>query len=296
MAARTLGGGAAGARGGRMGVIHIHSAYSHDGVDTLERLRVASVKRGITFVGLTDHAEDLEADEFGEYLAHCAAVSDATFAMIPGLEFRFAGHPGLHLLALGLRHWIDPKTPAEFIEQARGAATFTIVAHPVLAGHRVPPEVAGGIDAIEVWNAAYNTRWLPDPRSVRILHEIRRTRPSVVGTAGLDQHDSANDRETRVTVLDPAADPLLQLKAGRFVNSGRHFVFDPAVSWGPAKLGALGAARWAFDRVERAQEKIMRRVKKMRQQRMNERMHEVRHAAEQQRQSRSERAPDGSDS
>ena len=93
---------------------------------------------------------------------------------------------------------------------------------------------------------------------MQLLHEIRRTRPEVVGTAGLDQHDSANDRETRVTVLDGAADPLRELKAGRFMNSGRTMRFDPAVSWSPARLGAITVARWAFDRVERAQERLAR--------------------------------------
>ena len=245
---------------GRVGVVHIHSAYSRDGVDPLEQLREVSLERGISFVGLTDHAEDLERDEFDEYLVHCRAVSDDRLQMIAGLEYRFAGFPGLHLLALGLTRWIDPRTPGEFIEQAREAATFTILAHPLLARYQVPPEVAAGIDAVEVWNASYNTRFLPDPRAVRVLHDIRRTRPEVVGTAGLDQHDRANDRETRVTVHNASANPLLELKAGRFMNSGRTMRFDPAVSWSATRFGAITAARWAFDRVERAQERLARAI------------------------------------
>jgi hypothetical protein len=245
---------------GRVGIIHIHTAYSRDGCDTLEKLRDVSIARGISFIGLTDHAEDLDPDEFDEYVANCASISDHELTIIPGLEYRFAGFPGLHLLALGLSRWIEPRTPKEFIEKTRTAARFTIVAHPILTGYRVPPEVAAGIDAVEVWNASYNTRYLPDPRAVRVLRDIQRQRPNVVGTAGLDQHDSSNDRETRVTVLDADADPLAELKAGRFVNSGRTMRFDSAVSWSPARLAALSAARWAFDRFERAQERLARRL------------------------------------
>jgi hypothetical protein len=240
------------------GVLHVHSNYSHDGRDTLEALRNVALRRGIQFVGLTDHAEDLDALRFDAFRRECVALSDARVQLIPGLEFRFAGFTGLHLLALGLDRWIDPASPAAFIAQARGAARCTVVAHPVLTGYRIPPDVLDGIDAIEVWNAAYNTRYLPDPRAVRILHALRQRRPEVVGTVGLDQHDSRNDRETRVIVVAERTDPLAALKAGRFTNRGRTMRFDASVSFGPARMAVLTAARWALDRVERRQEELVR--------------------------------------
>ena len=244
--------------GGRAGAIHVHSNYSHDGRDSLEHLREFAQTRGITFIGLTDHAEDLRADEWEAYVRHCAAVSDHAVRLIPGLEFRFAGYSGLHLLALGLSRWIEPRTPAEFIAQAREAAPFTIVAHPVLADYRVPDVVRAGIDAVEVWNASYNTRWLPDPRAIRLLHEIRSDRKEVVGTVGLDQHDARNDRESRVLPVDAEDDPLAALHAGRFVNVGRTMRFTATVPIRGSRLAALSAGRWLFDRLERAQERLAR--------------------------------------
>ena len=247
--------------GATVGVLHVHSAYSHDGRDTLEQLHRFAAARGIGFVALTDHAEDLSADIWDEYVARCRAASDESVQLIPGLEFRFAGYTGLHLLALGLSRWIAPDTPGAFIAQAREAARFTIAAHPILAHYRIPEEVRAGIDAIEVWNAAYNTRYLPDPRAIRVLHAIRRDRPEVVGTVGLDQHDARNDRETRVVVPASARDPLAELRAGRFTNVGRTMRFDARVELGPARLGALTMARWAFDRVERAQDRLARALR-----------------------------------
>lgn len=241
----------------RVGIVHVHSNYSHDGKDPLEQLRDLSLDRGIAFVGLTDHAEDLTPERFAEYVGVCRSLSDETLRLIPGLEFRFAGYTGLHLLALGLKRWIEPKTPDEFIEQTRGVTALTIVAHPVLARYQIPEAVLNGIDAIEVWNASYNTRYLPDPRAIRLLHELRRRRPTVVGTAGLDQHDARNDRETRVVVAD-VSEPLAELKAGRFENRGRTMHFDASASMTPLQLRALAAARWAFDRVERAQDRMAR--------------------------------------
>jgi predicted metal-dependent phosphoesterase TrpH len=237
-----------------VGILHVHSDYSHDGHDTLERLRDFALERGIAFIGLTDHAEDLEPARWSEYVEHCRALSDDRLRLLPGLEFRFEGLPGLHLLAFGLERWIEPHTPGEFIEQASQAARFTVAAHPILHDYQIPDEVRDGIDAIEVWNASYNTRYLPDPRAIRILHEIQRSRPNVVGTAALDQHDCSNDRETRVVVAHDAADPLLELRAGRFKNVGRTLSFDGAVHMSAPRLRLLTITRWALDRVERAQE------------------------------------------
>lgn len=242
-----------------LGIVHVHSDYSHDGRDTLSGLAEFAARRDIGFVGLTDHAEDFTAARWDEYVRACGAASSDVVRLIPGLEFRFAGHRGLHLLAFGLARWIEPVTPEEFITLAPPASRLTALAHPILAEYDIPAAVRAGIDAVEVWNAAYNTRYLPDPRAFRLLHEMQRTRPGVVGFAGLDQHDSRNDRETRVEVRAPdAADPLGALRAGRFENRGRTMRFDASTGVSGARLEALSVARWCYDRIERVQDSIVR--------------------------------------
>jgi hypothetical protein len=243
-----------------VGVIHVHSAWSHDSKDSLASLREFALARELRFVGLTDHAEDFDEGRFAAYRAECEGLSDAAVTLIPGLEFRFEGYTGLHLLALGLTTWIQPAKPAEFIELTRGVAGLTIAAHPVLFKYQMPDEVRSGIDAIEVWNAKYNTRYLPDPRAIRLLHEARRTRPEIVGTVGLDQHDAANDRRTRVVIDAAAADPLAELRAGRFQNKGVGMSFGPSLDWPAYGLPLLEVTRFVFDRVERTQERIAKRV------------------------------------
>lgn len=242
-----------------LGVVHVHSNYSHDGRDSLASLAAFAAARGLGFIGLTDHAEDFSEARWHEYVAECAAASTDGVRLIPGLEFRFAGFRGLHLLAFGLARWIEPATPDEFIALATPAARFTAVAHPILASYEIPASVRAGIDAIEVWNATYNTRYLPDPRSFRLLHEMQRARPGIVGFAGLDQHDASNDRETRVLVhKDHANDPLGALKVGRFENRGRTMHFDAITGIAGARLALLQLVRWGYDRIERVQDLIVR--------------------------------------
>ncbi len=247
-----------------VGIVHVHTDYSHDGKDSVERLREWAIERGISFIGLTDHAEDLSTAQFEELVARCRAASDQRVTLIPGLEYRFAGYSGLHLLALGLSRRIDPATPEEFSAQAGAVARFTIAAHPGLFRYQLPDSVAQAIDAIEVWNAAYNTRYLPDPAALRLLERVRARRPEVVGTAGLDQHDSRNDRGTRVVLLDPhAADPLAELKAGRFVNHGSTMAFPARKPFGPLGLAGLTALRAGLDLVNFVHERSARALRRV---------------------------------
>jgi hypothetical protein len=241
-----------------IGIVHVHSDYSHDGRDSLERLRAVSLERGISFIGMTDHAEDFTPAQYLEYRARCGSLSDERLSIIPGLEYRFGGYPGLHLLAFGLSEMIDPATPEAFCQLTRERTEFTMVAHPVLPAYSIPDTVAATLDAIEVWNAAYNTRYLPDVRAIRLYHEIAGRRPEVVAIAGLDQHDSRNDRETRVVLENPMADkPLAELKAGRFTNRGRTMTFDAHARFSEPRLKALSLARWSLDRVNTMHEKVM---------------------------------------
>ena len=248
-----------------LGVVHVHSNYSHDGRDSLASLATFAADRGLGFIGLTDHAEDFSETRWRAYVAECTAASTDAVRLIPGLEFRFAGFRGLHLLAFGLTRWIEPTTPDEFITLATPASRFTAVAHPILAGYDIPATVRAGIDAVEVWNATYNTRYLPDPKSFRLVHEMQRARPSIVCFAGLDQHDASNDRQTRVLVrAEEASDPLGALKAGHFENRGRTMRFDAHTGVGGARLVMLRIVRWCYDRVERVQDLMVRALRSRR--------------------------------
>ncbi len=246
---------------GLTGAVHVHSSYSRDGHDPLDEIRDRAIAAGIRFIGMTDHAEDFDAGRFAEYRAACNALSDDRVTLIPGLEFRFARHRGLHLLACGLDRWVEPPDTLEgFVAEVADVARLTILAHPILTAYRVPGIVRDCIDAVEVWNASYNTRYLPDPRAIALLHVVQRTRPAVVGVAGLDQHDASNDRRTRVVLMDERdlADPLGAIREGRFRNHGQTMSFAANAELPAMVLYGLMAVRAVFDRVERTQERVAR--------------------------------------
>jgi PHP domain-containing protein len=240
------------------GAIHMHSDYSHDGLDSLEALRDACISRDIRWVGMTDHAEDLDAEIFAEYRQHCAALSDSAFQFIPGLEFRFAGFRGVHLFAVGLTTWIEPRTFEDFFGMTRNTGCFTVLAHPVLCRYTAPQVVLDNVDAIEIWNTNYNTRYLPDPRAIDLFHHAHSSRPELVATVGLDQHDSRNDRGVRTLIsMDDLAAPVTALKAGRFTTIGRNAEFDSAASIPESDMRRLRVKRSLLDAANGLHDRIV---------------------------------------
>lgn len=244
-----------------IGAIHIHSSYSHDSKDSLETLHARCVERGIRFLGMTDHAEDLNEEIFKTYVQHCNSVSDGRVKIIPGLEYRFAGLKGMHLFALGLREWIDPQTPEQFFEQTRDTAQMTVLAHPILPKYTIPQVVLDNVDAIEVWNAGYNTRYLPDPKAIEIYRSIQNRREGVFATVGLDQHDSENDRELRIELPTVTDDPIATIRRGQFKNVGKTMKFDSRANFSKVGFSSLKLARAAFDVIERTQDKTARAIR-----------------------------------
>lgn len=240
------------------GIVHVHTAYSHDGRDEIPDLARWATERGIQFIGITDHAEDLDEDSWNELVAECAAHSSDRVLLIPGLEFRFAGFTGVHLLACGLTRWITPTTPAQFIEQTAKACALTIGAHPVIWRAACPDDVLTKLDAVEIWNAGYNSRFLPDPAAMARVRALRGRGFATVATVGPDQHDRRKDPELRIVVNGPVEQALQQIKHGSFVNERRGFRIEPDVAWSAPKRAGMQVVRSAFDLLKTTRDRLQR--------------------------------------
>ena len=60
-----------------------------------------------------------------------------------------------------------------------------------------------------------------------------------------------------------AQDPLAELKAGRFRNLGQTMQFDSHASLSRGRMRLLTAARYAFDAVERTQDRTVRALRRV---------------------------------
>jgi len=64
---------------------HVHTSRS-DGTGTVADVKATALARGLSAVIITDHCEDMTADEWESLVAEAAAASDASFLVIPAFE------------------------------------------------------------------------------------------------------------------------------------------------------------------------------------------------------------------
>lgn len=230
------------------GLFHLHSNYSFDGKLSLEELREECARRRQSFMIMSEHAEDFDADNLSRYLDHCKRLTDREFIVVPGLEFRMEGEREVHVLVVGEKALESAKTPQgvmekELSENGRG---LVVLAHPSRNGHYLPKDLEHRIHGIEIWNAAYDSRYLPDYRAIRLFRSLRMLNRNLVGFGGLDLHDRSGFRELKLQMNHPSrteAELLTHLKAGRFSIRGHYAGIDSVPDWGFAKMLLLNVAR-----------------------------------------------------
>ena len=238
------------------GFVHVHSEFSRDGLSSIADLAAFAREAQLRFVGLTDHAEDLSTQDVVDLRRECEEHSNESCVILPGLEFRCRGD--IHILSLGSAELIchdDPVVVASRITQTGGLA---ILAHPGRIGHRCPEELVSVLTGIEVWNAAYDGRFVPTPASLRLLQKMRLINPSLFGIGGADLHGLY--RPPGVILGLPLngcqlvdANAILQLlKAGMFLVSGKYVRFDARL--GPHRLARIPL--WSFRKLYEASKAI----------------------------------------
>lgn len=232
------------------GIFHTHSMYSSDGKLSLKELREECLKRNLNFVIMTEHAGDFDQTKMEMFVKNCAGISDKDFLAVPGLEFIFNGNRDLHLLAIGLRSLPEDQSLEKIIEQTRLQGGLTVVAHPSRNNHYIPLKIRYKIDGMEIWNAAYDSRYLPDVRAIKLYKKLKKHHRNLIGFGGLDLHDRTGFRDLRISITQDYrnVDQLLgHLRSGRFENHGRHITIPSTPDTGIFQLTLFRMGRFLLD-------------------------------------------------
>lgn len=229
------------------GLFHLHSNYSYDGKLSLEELRKECLKRRHNFMIVTEHAEDFDAERVKSYLAECRKLTDRDFVVIPGLEFRMEDERDSHILVIG-SEILSVGNADEIWKKIMETEThaLTVLAHPSRNGHYIPKNLEGKINGVEIWNAAYDSRYLPSDRAIRLLMSLKSKNSRMVGFGGLDLHDMSGFRDLRIQMIKPCKteiELLDNLKAGRFKIKGSIASIDSKPEWGFIRMALLKAGR-----------------------------------------------------
>lgn len=223
------------------GIIHVHSDFSGDGFHSVGDLADFARQSGMRFVGLTDHAEDLLREDMEELCDECERQSDESCVLIPGLEFQC--DEDIHILGLGLTEKIENTDPIVVAKDIQGLGGLAILAHPGRNGCHCPVDLYSVLNGIEIWNAAYDGRFVPPMANIGLLREARDRNPTVLAFGGADLHcldqppgvmlqprQNGSRSVNRDTVLD-------DLRKGGFSIRGRYISFDAnTASHRPSKL------------------------------------------------------------
>lgn len=163
---------------------HVHSDWSFDGTWPLEKIVVALRRRGYDAVLMAEHSQSLDGDSWLRYRRFCAELSDESFTVVPGIEYRDADN-AIHMPVWGdLPHMGDAWDIGELLERVQELGGTAIWAHPDRhdAWRRFDPAWAVHLSGIEVWNRKYDG-WKPGSVALKLASEW-----ALPGYASLDFH------------------------------------------------------------------------------------------------------------
>lgn len=230
------------------GIVHVHSDCSYDGKHSLEALVQEAKRRGYRFLGMSEHSDTLDPEKVKEFVANCDRLSSSDCLVMPGIEFTCEGN--LHLLGFGVRDWCSSTDPVEVSRFIHAQGGIAVVAHPRRYDYRIPSGLVPELDGIEVWNAAYDGRFIPDTSSLKLLLELRNTKPNLLGFGGQDLHRLTTHMHVRLRVHMPtlcSVSLLTAFREGRFVIDGSVWKVNPKNVPGKIQIAMMSHSRWVYD-------------------------------------------------
>jgi hypothetical protein len=200
------------------GALHAHSTYS-DGEFTLRELREVFLSDGCSFLGMTDHAEYFDEPSIERYISECESLSDETFRLLPGLEYRCERN--MHILGYGATKPTSSSGPQEVIRHIDAQDAVSVIAHPrddffawIESFDTLP-------QGIETWNTKYDGRYAPRPGTFGLLQRLKERCPEMRAFYGQDLHWKKQFRGLHVLLDCDAPEStkiLAALAAGKYTG------------------------------------------------------------------------------
>ena len=243
------------------GVMHVHSTYSYDGKLTLDEIAGYATERGYDFIALSEHSEDLNSEIMPEYIKDCQKASSERCLLIPGVEFSCENN--LHILGYGMNVFtdsIDPFTVSEFITNNHGVA---VIAHPSRYNYEIPPLLACRVHGIEIWNSAYDGRFIPNDRSIELLLNSKNGDTLPFAFAGLDFHRPHNRKNVEIIVECDGFNSeylLSSLKIGNFSIVNPFFRLNAICDTNMPSLAKIKMLRFFYTLAKACRNKLFGKI------------------------------------
>jgi predicted metal-dependent phosphoesterase TrpH len=184
--------------------LHIHSCYSHDGYDSVDRILMRAKEIELDGISITDH-DTIRGGLVGIQMAKELGLD---LMVIPGVEISTAQG---HIIVLGIKDDIPlGMSPDKTINMAKDLGGTVIVPHPFHPFRHGLGYIPDGVDAVEIYNSRFIMGYFNEKARKQT---VDRNLPMV---AGSDAH-MAEMVGYGITKIDsePSVDKVLQaIQAG----------------------------------------------------------------------------------
>jgi hypothetical protein len=226
------------------GAPHIHTSFSYDGTMSLEEISSFFKKKKFDFVLITEHSENVSNDVMPKLIDECKRFSSSKFLIIPGLEFRC--WDDLHILGLGINKTFASHDPLEVIHHINQQGGVAILAHPAKKNYAWDKVWIEKLDGAEIWNLAYDGKFLPQAESIRIFKKLTKHNPRLKPFAGMDLHQEKDYYYLSLSIEGQDLDQneiLQNLKEGNFALESTLFKIKQGIEINWASLLVMFAFR-----------------------------------------------------
>jgi hypothetical protein len=212
------------------GALHIHSSISFDGTMSMAELSLFFRERKFDFILITEHSQSVSDGVMSELIDECDRCSSSGFLIIPGLEFSCRDE--LHILGLGVSRTSESDDPLEVVRHIRQQGGVAVLAHPTKKEYSLDGEWIDELDGVEIWNSAYDGKFLPQAESIRTFKKLAQKNPDLKPFAGMDLHEEKNYYDVTLRIKRNGLNRnqiLKDLKEGNFTLESTFFKMKPGI-------------------------------------------------------------------
>jgi len=228
------------------GIAHVHSRYSHDGKSTIEDYLHFARRAGLSFVLFAEHFNGFSARKLEQYVEECQSYSSEELLLVPGMEFEPTDCGGIHILGFGVRHYLPNSDLKSILHGIREGGGISVLAHPSRTSSHFPQEHIGALDGVEVWNAAYDSRYLPHYRNLLLYRQMKGVNGRLLALGGLDMHSVEQFRGVVIETdrrTSSSRNLLGILKSGAFEIKGKYLSLNSGKMPNGFVLGGMALGR-----------------------------------------------------
>ncbi len=230
------------------GAPHVHSSVSYDGTMSIEEICSFFRRKKFDFVLIAEHSENISNGVMTKLIDECKRFSSSEFLIIPGLEFRC--RDDLHILGFGVSKIFECDDPSKVIDHIRRQGGVAILAHPTKKNYALDRVWIEKLDGAEIWNLAYDGKFLPQAESIRMHRKLAEHNPGLKPFAGMDLHQKKDyyDIVLKIEGQNLSQNQILKnLKEGDFTLESMFFKIKPGIGISRAFLLIMFAFRKALN-------------------------------------------------